>query len=112
MTWAIDARVPVTVLPEGAPFPDGKPAAWLGEVTPEGAVTQAMPGAAHPVACACCGGRSPVGEALGVLFQARARGDVPWFDRVLVSPALEAELRAALREDILAAARFRLVEPA
>ena len=64
----------------------------------------------HPFGCACCVPRGPVAEALGRLFLARVRGEVRWFRAVavLASPAGEAAVRAALAEDRIAAARFRL----
>jgi hypothetical protein len=64
----------------------------------------------HEVACACCGGRSPAATALDRLFQARVRGQCPWFDRVLAlveTPEASAGLAAALSGDAVTAARFR-----
>jgi hypothetical protein len=64
----------------------------------------------HPGFCACCRGRSPLAVALDRLFQARARGSGPWFDRVLVlapSAPGRAMAQAALTGDVLTAARFR-----
>src|SRR5271163_4734610 len=37
----------------------------------------------HPIGCICCAPRGPVVEALGRLFLARARGEVPWFRSVV-----------------------------
>lgn len=122
MAWSLDARIPVSILPEGAALAaalaDGKPAAVVTLAPPGplpgGAVSAVSFEAgvtAHAVACACCQGRSPAAQALDRLFQARVRGQSRWFDRVLVldeDGAGEA-VRAALSEDALAAARFRLI---
>jgi hypothetical protein len=67
--------------------------------------------AMHPVGCACCAPRGPVAEALGRLFLARARGEVPWFRSVVAVTrgAAGAEaVRAALAGDVVTLARFRL----
>ena len=68
----------------------------------------------HPAGCACCTPRGPVAEALGRLFLSRARGDVTFFRSVLAVTATrggEAAVRAALAEDHVSAARFRLADP-
>jgi hypothetical protein len=65
----------------------------------------------HPVGCACCAPRGPVAMALGGLFLARARGELPWFRSVLAvtqSAAGVAAVRAALEEDVVTRARFRM----
>ncbi len=121
MAWSLDARIPVSILPEGAAL-----AAALAGGKPAAVVTLAPPGplpagaisavsfeagvTAHAVACACCQGRSPAAQALDRLFQARVRGQSGWFDRVLVLDEDGAgdAVRAALGEDALASARFRL----
>jgi hypothetical protein len=118
MTWSVDARIPVLVLPDDAALPAalaaGKPAAVLSvEAPPPGpfpALTFATDQAPHPAACDCCQGRSPAADALDRLFQARVRGQCAWFDRVLVLPehGAAAAIRDALRQDVMAAARFRL----
>jgi hypothetical protein len=110
MAWSLDARIPVTVVRE-AGLPPGKPAAWLGADAPPGVVaSEALPvtAAQHRAACACCAGRSPAAQALDRLFQARARATCPWFDRVLVPQARPRRSWLALRDDTVAAARFRL----
>jgi hypothetical protein len=66
--------------------------------------------ATHPLGCACCAPRGPVAEALGRLFLARARGEVPWFRGVVAVTRSEAgagAVRAALLADVVTAARFR-----
>ncbi len=65
---------------------------------------------AHPIGCACCVPRGPVSAALGRLFLARARGELPWFRSVVAvtRTAAGAEaVRAALAGDVVTAARFR-----
>jgi hypothetical protein len=61
----------------------------------------------HPAGCACCVGRGALATALGRLFMARARGEVAFFRRVVVTGA-DAATRAALAADSLVSARFRL----
>jgi hypothetical protein len=65
-------------------------------------------GDSHPIACACCVGRGPAAQAMDRLFLDRVRGTRPWFDRLVVDPAGEAAVRAALAEDAVVSARFRL----
>lgn len=118
MAWSVDARIPVTLLPDAAALPGalaGRPAALLAE----GALPQPAPAEAsesfapqprHAAACACCAGRSAAAQALDRLFQARVRGQAAWFDRVLVlaaTPEGRAELAQALAQDPLTTARFR-----
>ena len=117
MAWSIDARIPVTLLPDAAALPGalaGRPAALLAEgaAHPAGAaiIESFLPEARHAAACACCAGRSAAAQALDRLFQARVRGKSAWFERVLVLAATEegrAELARALAEDPLTMARFR-----
>ncbi len=65
--------------------------------------------AVHAPGCACCRPRAPLAQALSRLFLARARSEIPFFTRVIVSclPADEAALAAALAADPVTAARFR-----
>ena len=124
MSWSLDARIPVSIMPDQAALPGalatGKPAAIVSLAPlgpkPEGAVAAVCFEAgvtAHPVSCACCqGARSAAAQALDGLFQARARGASAWFDRVLVLEEAGDEVRAALRDDPMAAARFRIVQSA
>jgi hypothetical protein len=116
MMTAVDDRVTVrfgsadaagpdeALLVEGqAPAPAGHPEARF----------RLVPGlAGHPAGCVCCTPRGPVAEALGRLFLARARGEVAFFRSVVAvvaTPAGEATVQAALAEDQVSAARFRLV---
>ncbi|MDE2573876.1 MAG: hypothetical protein KGL55_01045, partial [Rhodospirillales bacterium] len=61
--------------------------------------------------CACCLPRHGAAAALGALFLARARGEVPFFRRVLAVVRDAAAVRAALAGDVVTAARFRLDPP-
>lgn len=118
MPWSLDARIPVTILPDLAgALAQGRPAAVVSAAPPgplpAGAIAAVSFEAgvtSHMAACACCQGRSPAAQALDRLFQARVRGQSGWFERVLVLDAdgAGAAMRAALVEDALAAARFRL----
>jgi hypothetical protein len=120
MAWNLDARIPLRVFSDPATLAEalaaGPPAALLVEAPPaplpDGAVAQASfdPFMSHEVACTCCDGRSPAATALDRLFQARIRGQCPWFERVLAmaeTPEAQASLQAALHEDALTSARFR-----
>jgi hypothetical protein len=122
MAWTVDARIPVTIVPPGpaldAALADGGPAALLcaGSLpSSAGSIAQAdfVPGLpVHAAACVCCAGRSAAAAALDRLFQARVRGSCAWFARVVAMARTEAEraeVEAALRDDPVAAARFRLV---
>lgn len=121
MSWSLDARIPVFLLPDPAALAgalaSGKPAAVVSPAPPapmpQGAACAVSFEAgvtSHAVACACCQGRSPAAQALDRLFQARVRGQSAWFDRVLVldEEGAGAAVTTALREDSLALARFRL----
>jgi hypothetical protein len=116
MAWSLDVRISLS-FGTAASLAKGGATALLVEAPPEplppGAVAQASfaSGPAHAPACGCCGGRSAAAAALDRLFQARVRGQCGWFDRVLAiveTPEAAAEIAAALREDAVTAARFRL----
>jgi hypothetical protein len=64
----------------------------------------------HKAGCACCAPRTAAGQALGALFRERATGAAPLFSRVVVlaAPDGEAAIRRAIRDDVIAAARYRL----
>ena len=111
MNQTADDRIPVrfgeprpgeAVLVEGlAAVPPGHPVERF----------RVAPGlAGHPFGCACCVPRSPVAEALGRLFLARARGEVAWFGSVAVvaTPQGETAVRTALADDQVSAARYLL----
>jgi hypothetical protein len=124
MAWSLDARIPVTLVADmpalDAALGGGKPAALVTAAPPPpkpalaaAAVSFDAGVATHLPGCACCQGRSAAAQALDRLFQARARNACGWFDRVLVldEAGAGAEVLAALREDALAAARFRWDRP-
>lgn len=99
MAWSVDARVPVCL--------GGVPGAG-DAVLAEGADFVLEP---HGAGCACCGVQNAVGAALNRLFQQRARGEVPFFRRVVAqTTTAEGDLAvwSALRDDPVASARFRL----
>jgi len=119
MAWSLDARIPVTLLPDaealGPALAAGRPAAVLAEGAPP-AIPGALvaegfaPLARHAAGCACCAGRSAAALAFDRLFQARVRGRAGWFERVLVLAATDgghAEVEQALAQDALTMARFR-----
>ena len=114
MSWSVDARIPVSLVPDAGALAGalagGKPAAVLGAEGGVASESFAAGCAPHAVACACCQGRGEAAQALDRLFQARVRGSVPWFDRVLVldEGSVGAEIKQALAADALASARFRL----
>ncbi|MBV9537779.1 MAG: hypothetical protein JOY70_02470 [Acidisphaera sp.] len=61
--------------------------------------------------CPCCAPRGRLASALAALFAARARGDVPFFDRivaVLETRAAVGAVQLVLSADPFCASRFRL----
>ncbi|HEX3349007.1 MAG TPA: hypothetical protein VHS58_13000 [Acetobacteraceae bacterium] len=108
----IDARIPVVfgaldevravdaVIVEG----DAIPAGMFG--------LSFQPGPGVPSAgCPCCASRGPLATVVGNMFAARARGEAPFFERVvavLATPAGRQTIRAVLTADPVCAARFRL----
>lgn len=94
---ATESRIPIRL----AARADAAPDEWVIESVP----SEQKP--LHAAGCSCCGGRGGLAKALGALFIARARGDVPPFRGVVLTDlALAPALAAALREDRLVAARF------
>lgn len=111
MAWSVDARIPVTLwIHAGAP-PAEAEVAILAEAGHAAAGMAAFDTAGpHAAACTCCTGRSDAALALDRLFQARVRGTLPWFRRVVAlvpSESGQAAISAALSDDALTAARFR-----
>jgi hypothetical protein len=116
MSWSLDARIPVRLAEPGGPAPAD--AAYLveaGLAAPQGAWHEGFNPAQHALACAdpgCvgCAPRAPAALALDRLFQARARGQAPFFRQVIVvmDPARHAAFTALLRDDAVVAARYRL----
>jgi hypothetical protein len=122
VAWTLDARIPLLVTEDAAALAaalaaDPKAAVLAvapAPALPAGAVTLGSFDASQPhaVACACCGGRPPAAAALDQLFQARVRGQCPWFDRVVAlaeTPEARAAIAAALAGDAVTAARVRAV---
>jgi hypothetical protein len=118
MAWTLDARIPLIVVEDpavlAAVLAAGPAAAVLGtaRAVPPGAVAAESfdPAAPHAPACACCQGRPAAAVALDRLFQARVRGQSPWFDRVVAlaeTAASRTAVAAALEQDAVTAARFR-----
>ncbi|MCS6855650.1 MAG: hypothetical protein NZ523_12985 [Elioraea sp.] len=62
----------------------------------------------HHPACSCCRPRTALAETLHGLFVARARGSIPWFDRVELRLDPDAETMAVFSEPLVAE-RFVLV---
>jgi hypothetical protein len=102
----MDARIPVFF---AANRDEAANTGWLVEdaaLAPWGATDEG-----HVIGCACCVARSPVAEALGRLFRARATGEVAFFTRLGVipsGPSGETAVRQALVNDGLASACYRI----
>ena len=111
--WSLDARIPVHLLMPGeTPAPGMALLAEAPTETSAPAMALFSLTGAHVPACACCGARGPVAEALDRLFLGRVRGELPWFTAIAALPlsADSAEaIRRTLREDQASSARFRLV---
>ena len=83
-----------------------------GGGAPDGIAAESFEGE-HVVGCSCCGARSPAAVALDRLFQRRVRGQVEFFTGVVaVTSTAEGDLAvwAAVRNDPVASARYRLVD--
>lgn len=105
MAWSLDARIPLLILEGEAAL-----AVALAETPAAATLRDIDTSSLHDPGCACCVGRTPVALSLDALFQARVRGTVPWFPRILAlaeTQEARAALTLALREDALTAARFR-----
>jgi hypothetical protein len=114
MNFPLDARVPLIIgtmaiagpqdllLLEGEPWDlDGRAAVFFDVDS------------GHAPGCGCCGPRGAAGRALARALHGRARGDLPFFRRVVavvVTQAGRAQVEAAVRDDPVASACFRLVE--
>jgi len=68
------------------------------------------PSIGHQPGCFCCAARGPAASAFSALYRDRAMGLAPYFRRVIVLASLpgQAEVRAALEQDAVTRARFRL----
>jgi len=115
MNKTADARIPVAF--RGSPGPNDAFLVQDGRNMPDSgyAVRFALAGGkpGHVIGCACCTLRGPAADALGRMFMARARGEAPFFARVIVlaSPEGEAAIRDALAQDVVTQARYRLEMP-
>jgi hypothetical protein len=111
--WSLDARIPIHLLKRGETPAPGM--ALLAEAPTEAsapATALFSLNGAHVPACACCGVRGPVAEALDRLFLGRVRGEFPWFTAIAAlpqSPEAAEAIRQTLRDDQACFARFRLV---
>ncbi len=114
MVLFVDARVPVRFGPLAEAGPDsallieGDCPAPHGEPCEHFTLPRLF--GSHPMGCTCCIPRAPVAQALSRLFLARARGEVAFFRGVTVaaSPAGRAAVLAALADDPLVSAWFRV----
>ncbi|MDQ2802692.1 MAG: hypothetical protein M3Y41_08400 [Pseudomonadota bacterium] len=114
MTLFVDARVPVRfgpvsdAGPETALLVEGDRPVPFGVAFVRCTLARVT---SHAAGCACCTPRGPAAEALGRLFLARARDANGWFRSVLAvvdGPDGRAAVLAALADDPLTSARFRL----
>jgi hypothetical protein len=112
MSRFLDARIPLVFAepaqagPEDALLIEGGGAAEGAIARFEVALTPY-----HPAGCVCCAPRNVAGQALSRLLLARARGEIPFFRRVVAvvgtDPGRQAVL-AALEADPIASGCFRL----
>jgi G3E family GTPase len=102
----IDARLPLLFGAAGdASTDDALLLEGEGEPTPGRDWFTPAPQTAHPVGCVCCTARNAAGLALSRLLLARARGQGPFFRRVIAvtrTPAGRDAVLEALRGDPLA----------
>jgi hypothetical protein len=112
MIFSLDARVPVVIAALDAAGSDD--AVLLeGDIRPPPGMASASfhPRQSQTAPCACCAIRGAAGRALAELLQARARGRVKFFRRVVAVAATEAgraEIVDALTNDPVASSCFRL----
>jgi hypothetical protein len=105
MSLFLDARIPVVF---GSDASEALPGDAL---LVEGAADGFVAGDAHVAGCSCCAGRSGAARALSGLFMDRARGQRPFFGRVLAVCASEKgreSVCAAVAMDVLASTWFKL----
>ncbi|AHJ61902.1 Hypothetical protein GbCGDNIH3_0153 [Granulibacter bethesdensis] len=122
MAWFLDARIPVDIRTAvmQAPVADGIAVLMEAGIAADhrSAGTRIFQPAApqdrrHGTDCACCTLRSPLAEALSVLFLDRVRGQAAFNSVVVIVSSPEAAEQAieTLRNDPLLAARFRPAPP-
>jgi hypothetical protein len=101
-----DLRIPVVF---GEPSEAGPQDAVLAEGDLP-AAAHFVPGSGHAAGCTCCVPRGEAGRALAWLLHARARGQVPFFNRVVAVVSTEAgraDICSALVSDPIASTCFR-----
>lgn len=111
MALFIDARIPVLLAHRAAVTASDAVLLEGDAAAPSQAAAVGRFNAApvpHPAGCVCCLPRGQAAEALGWLFLARVRGEVRFFDRVVACVQDREAVLAALADDALVAARFRL----
>jgi hypothetical protein len=111
MALFIDARIPVVLADRVAVTASDAVLLEGDAAAPPLAAAVGRFGAApapHPAGCVCCLPRGKAAEALGRLFLARVRGEVRFFERVVACVQDRDAVLAALADDALVAARFRL----
>ena len=97
MAIFVDARIPVVFAPASVSGPG------------DAVLTEAnLPG--HAAGCACCAPRGALSQALHRLFLARARGEVPFFRRVVITIPAAATARDSFDRDAFLAGRYRVEE--
>ncbi|MBU6448240.1 MAG: hypothetical protein KGQ26_01315 [Rhodospirillales bacterium] len=105
-----DSRIPVYI--GGTPSPDDAVLVEGAHAMPElgHAVRFHAPKFGHQPGCFCCAARGPAANAFSALYRDRATGAAPYFNRVVVLASLpgEADIKAALDQDAVTKARFRL----
>jgi hypothetical protein len=102
-----DLRIPVVFGDVSAAGPGD---AVLAEGDLPGATAHFVPGAGHAPGCTCCVARGEAGRALAWLLHARARGEVPYFTRivaVVTTQAARDDIHAALLSDPIASTCFK-----
>ncbi|MDE2240314.1 MAG: hypothetical protein KGJ73_10380 [Rhodospirillales bacterium] len=105
-----DGRIPVYIgIPPG---PDDAVLVEDGHAMPEAghAMRFVAPKLGHQPGCLCCTARGPAANAFSALYRDRATGIAPYFQRVVVLASLpgQADVKAALDQDAVTRARFKL----
>lgn len=105
-----DRRIPVYIgTPPGA---DDAVLVEDGHAMPEAgyAIRFVAPKFGHQPGCFCCAARGPAASAFSAMYRDRAMGAAPYFNRVVVLASLsgEADVKAALDQDAVTKARFKL----
>ncbi|EKN00253.1 MULTISPECIES: hypothetical protein [unclassified Acidocella] len=105
-----DGRIPVYI--GGTPGPLDAVLVEDGHAMPPAghAIRFTAPRFGHQPGCFCCTARGPAANAFSALYRDRAMGAAPYFERVVILASLqgEADIKAALEQDAVTKARFRL----